>query len=127
MDLNEANAQTLAIAQKIVTDFKNDPANVDMKVTKLAATLLDSYNHGLKDSTAAIEQAGAKEEVKSLLLSKTFWGIAISLAAPLLKHAGLNVDSDTTDIAAQIVTAAGAVLAIWGRMSATKKVTLLGK
>lgn len=68
------------------------------------------------------------EEVKSVLKSKTIWGVLLMIAASVF---GLTVpegvDQEIANIAASVVEAIGAGIAIFGRLKASKKVTLTGK
>lgn len=61
-------------------------------------------------------------DVKSILESKTFWGIAIGFLAPFAAKHGWILDPSgwTTDITAMV----GAVLALYGRFTASKAVTV---
>lgn len=62
-------------------------------------------------------------DTKSLLLSKTFWGVIITLVGQFLPHLGIHLaDSDTDMIADQLVSLAGAGLAIFGRVTASKAI-----
>ena len=63
-----------------------------------------------------------KQDPKSILESKTFWGIVVALVMPTLAKHGVIVDPSglTTDI----VTAAGGVLAVYGRFTASQPVKM---
>jgi uncharacterized membrane protein len=67
-------------------------------------------------------------DTKSIFASRTFWGAVITvIAGLLLPHLGVKLDSDNAlAIADQCAIAAGAALAIYGRVKATKRVTLTG-
>ena len=58
-------------------------------------------------------------DVKSWLQSKTVWSILVMLAPLLTKMLGFDVDATLTDI----LTIAGAVGAIYGRATASKKLS----
>ena len=62
-------------------------------------------------------------EEKPWYLSKTIWGSLISVGAALAATFGIAVDAQSqaaiADAAVQIVGAAGALVAIYGRLSAT--------
>jgi hypothetical protein len=61
-------------------------------------------------------------QTKSFLLSKTLWGIVVSAAAAILGRYVPALTDPTTQagIADQLVTLAGAALAIYGRCTATQ-------
>lgn len=124
LSLNERNEHALQLAQKIIADFQSDPNAASVKATKLAETLLDVYSIGSKDgSVAAIEKAGFSQETKSLFLSKTFWGIVLTLAGPGLKYLGIHLGStDLSQIAGEAVTFFGAAFAIYGRITVKAKI-----
>jgi hypothetical protein len=58
---------------------------------------------------------------KKLIQSKTFWGGVIMLANGVAKHLGYDLGDQAAwvDI---LVNLSGAVLAIWGRITATKRI-----
>ena len=58
-------------------------------------------------------------DLKSWLTSKTIWSVLVMLAPFLSKLVGWDVDSTLTDI----LTIVGAVGAIYGRVTATKKLS----
>lgn len=68
-------------------------------------------------------------EVKGLLQSKTIWGVIITAAGALLGW-GAETQAVMTDQAMQAVSAGvqavGAVMTIYGRIRAEKKVTVTG-
>ena len=61
---------------------------------------------------------------KPWYLSKTIWGSLIAVAAALSATLGIPLDSATqaqlSDIVVQMVGAAGALIAIYGRLTATE-------
>jgi hypothetical protein len=61
-------------------------------------------------------------ELKPWFFSKTIWGSLVSASAALATVFGLSIDGQTqvelTEIAVQIAGAAGALLAVYGRLSA---------
>ena len=63
---------------------------------------------------------------KAWYMSRTVWGGLIAVAAPLVELAGLSVSADMqADLADKAVALAGAIggiVAIWGRLSATKSI-----
>lgn len=66
------------------------------------------------------------ESTKSLLASKTVWGVAISMAALVAQALGFNMDEslqmELTDTALKVVEVAGLVFAGYGRVVASKKI-----
>lgn len=62
-------------------------------------------------------------EEKFWYASKTIWGSLISVAAALAAAFGVSIDAATqgavADVMIQIVGAAGALFAIYGRLTAT--------
>ncbi len=60
---------------------------------------------------------------KPWYLSKTIWGSLVAVGAALAGAAGFAIDGDNQSALAetilQLVTAAGALIAIYGRLSAT--------
>jgi hypothetical protein len=60
---------------------------------------------------------------KSIFASKTFWGVVIALAAPMLAKVGLTIDAEGW--ANDLTALAGAALAIYGRWAAVQPVRLL--
>lgn len=73
-----------------------------------------------------IEEEKDMLEMKPWYQSKTVWGALIAIAAPLLGHAGLQVGgAEQAEIADALTTLAGTVgglLALYGRLTATKGV-----
>lgn len=68
--------------------------------------------------------------VKNILLSKTVWGAAIAFVAALFPHVFQSIAAvlgvtDPTILAAQVVGAMGAILAIYGRVTAKSTITVL--
>jgi hypothetical protein len=65
-------------------------------------------------------------EAKQWYQSKTVWGAMIAMAAPLLKHAGVEMglaeQADLADALATLAGALGGVLAIYGRVKATRSI-----
>ena len=63
------------------------------------------------------------QDAKSILESKTFWGMVVGLAIPLAAKHGWIVDPNgaATDISSLV----GAVLALYGRVTASKPVKLV--
>lgn len=59
-------------------------------------------------------------DLKSWLTSKTIWSVLVMLAPVLSKLAGFDIDATLTDL----LTIAGAIGAIYGRVTATKKLSL---
>lgn len=62
-------------------------------------------------------------DAKSIFLSKTFWGLAIAVASPILATHGWTLDAEAWSN--DIMTLAGAGLALWGRFTASKPVKVL--
>jgi len=70
------------------------------------------------------------EGEKNILASKTFWGGLVAVASgvlPFFIGVGVpeTVQSSTTDLLVQGASAIGGLLAIYGRWTATKKVTIV--
>ncbi len=67
-------------------------------------------------------------DVKQWYQSKTVWGAMIAMAAPLLKHVGVEMglaeQADLADALATLAGALGGVLAIYGRVKATRPIGL---
>jgi hypothetical protein len=74
-------------------------------------------------------------DVKSIFASKTIWGAVIMLAPTIAGLLGLNLTSaDATaavdhasGIVNNVIEVVGFFMVLWGRMTATKAVTLTGK
>lgn len=70
---------------------------------------------------------------KSIFASVTFWGAVVAMLAPLLKHFGVQLSADDqASIIGQLATLAGMVaqivgpiVAIWGRLRASKATHLV--
>ena len=60
---------------------------------------------------------------KSILESKTFWGLVVALAMPTLAKNGVIVDP--TGLTGDLSTTIGAALALYGRFSASGPVKLV--
>lgn len=62
------------------------------------------------------------EDTKSMFLSKTLWGIVIAFVAQILARKGVTLDVAgwTNDI----VALAGLLLGVYGRVTATKELTV---
>lgn len=60
---------------------------------------------------------------KPWYMSKTIWGSLIAVAAALAGTAGLTIDAQSqmaiSDAILQVISAAGALIAIYGRLNAT--------
>lgn len=63
-------------------------------------------------------------EEKHWYQSKTVWGALLAVTASLLSAMGISIDtaaqSDIADAMIQLVGAVGAIIAIYGRLSATE-------
>ena len=67
---------------------------------------------------------------KSIFASTTFWASIITASSLLFPSVFAKLGltgTDSSTIAAHIVTVIGTALTIWGRFHATTKVTLTGK
>lgn len=66
-------------------------------------------------------------ETKGLLQSKTFWGVVVMAIAGVLRPIfGIVLPEETQQaIAHDLTVAAGAFLAIWGRIAASAKIDRL--
>lgn len=72
------------------------------------------------------EQATPAMATKPFWQSKTFWGLAVMVVSPLAAKYGLSVtDEDVGGLINVVAEAVGGVMIIIGRITATKKVTLL--
>lgn len=63
-------------------------------------------------------------ETKSILLSLTFWGVVVAVAAEAAKRYGIVIDQAAW--ANDLAALAGSVVAVIGRYKATKQVTITG-
>jgi hypothetical protein len=61
------------------------------------------------------------EDVKSFVLSKTIWGVVITALGSFLNTKGFDTGV-LNGLDGEIVTVLGAVLAIYGRVKAVKKI-----
>lgn len=63
-------------------------------------------------------------EEKNWYQSKTIWGALIAVAASFVSALGISIDataqSDLAEAILQLITALGAMTAIYGRLSATE-------
>ena len=65
-------------------------------------------------------------EAKSLLLSKTFWGIVLTVVGFFAKDYANALDPDSiVSMFDAVLVAVGAVLAVYGRIKAVKSVKVL--
>lgn len=66
-------------------------------------------------------------DTKSLLTSRTVWGVLISIAGKVAAIAGLEIDDDVQgdliDLALLGVSFFGDALALWGRAAAKKQIS----
>ncbi len=60
-------------------------------------------------------------ETKGLLMSKTVWGAIIAIGATIAKMTGFDI-GDTEGLVNDIVVLVGAVIAMYGRVKAVKKI-----
>jgi hypothetical protein len=63
------------------------------------------------------------QDPKSILESKTFWGIVVALAMPTLAKHGIVIDP--TGLTTDLSTVIGGLLAIYGRVTASAPVKLV--
>ena len=67
-------------------------------------------------------------DTKIFLASKTIWGVIIMALPALLPLAGISFGVDDTavvnEMADKIFQAVGAVIAVWGRWSASTKLSI---
>lgn len=61
-------------------------------------------------------------DVKGMLQSTGVWGALIAIAATVSSIAGWDI-GDTNGLAEQIVAIVGGVIAIYGRITAVKRIT----
>ena len=65
------------------------------------------------------------EDMKQWYFSKTVWGSLIAMAAALLQVAGFDIDpamqGDLADSVVALTGAVGALVAIYGRLTAEKR------
>lgn len=65
-------------------------------------------------------------DTKSLLMSKTFWGAIIAIVASLAGFAGYTFGAEDQKALVEVITtvgtAVGGLLAIFGRVKATKAI-----
>ena len=64
-----------------------------------------------------------KSDPKSILESRTFWGLVVGLVIPIAAKHGIIVDP--TGVATDLSTAVGGILALYGRFQATTPVKLV--
>ena len=62
---------------------------------------------------------------KSIFTSVTFWGLLLGLLGPLSTRFGYTMPSDTTGLANEIVGIVGALVALYGRFTATNQVHIV--
>lgn len=66
------------------------------------------------------------DDFKSLLASKTFWGGFIAVLAGVLGFFGYQIlpedQAALVDAGAAVAASVGGVIAIWGRIKASKKI-----
>lgn len=74
----------------------------------------------MADETQAVPEA---QSPKSILESKTFWGLVIGLGVPIAAKHGIVLDP--TGLATDVSTIVGGALAIYGRITASKGVKLV--
>ncbi len=60
------------------------------------------------------------DDCKNFLTSKTIWGLIITVAGMLLKKYGFDIN--VPDLTAEVVEAVGIVIAIYGRIKASKSI-----
>jgi hypothetical protein len=63
-------------------------------------------------------------EMKSIVLSKTVWGVVISIVATAAGAAGYDIGGDTEGLANDVVALIGLGLALYGRVKAVKRLTV---
>jgi cytochrome b561 len=71
-------------------------------------------------------------DFKSIIASRTVWAAAIAFAAFVAAtylHVNISADDQNqiVNIALDVVQGVGTLAAIWGRVAATKQVTVTGK
>ena len=66
----------------------------------------------------------APQEAKSILESKTFWGMILVLISPMLAKSGLHI-GDVNLAADNLSEIIGAALALYGRISASQPVKII--
>ena len=63
---------------------------------------------------------------KSILQSRTFWGLVLAALGPWLGKLGLSMsDADVQQAIEALVTLSGLVLGIWGRVKACQDVKII--
>lgn len=106
------------LASKIVDGIVADPTKAGEYKARLVETFEDVYQIGAGDGATDPKDL---KQAKSMLLSKTMWGIVITLAAQAAPKLGLHIGSDmTTQYASEIVTLLGSAFAMYGRYKAFK-------
>ena len=70
------------------------------------------------------DQPAVPQDTKSILESKTFWGMMMILISPMLAKNGIHI-GDATLAADDLSKLVGAALTLYGRFSATSSVKLL--
>lgn len=62
-----------------------------------------------------------ESDIKGILSSKTIWGAVLAIAASLASMGGFNL-GDPSGIATDVVALVGALVAVYGRIKAVKKI-----
>ena len=60
------------------------------------------------------------DNTKNLIKSKTFWGIVVAVLPTVLRLAGIPIPPGVEDA----IVGVGAALGVYGRVSATQRVTI---
>ncbi|MBT3139987.1 hypothetical protein KL867_02895 [Ruegeria litorea] len=114
-------------AVQLARDASAIPAPVAVTPGKALEPLPTNSQPTDPEPTVQISTKGKPmNDVKSFLASKTIWGAVIAVAPTVLGMLGLNVTGADAAEAAQhvnaIITAAGGLLVVYGRVKATKAI-----
>lgn len=109
------------LAEKIVSGIVAEPTKAGEYKARLVETFKDIYDIGAGDSATDPKDL---TNIKSFLLSKTYWGLAIAAFAQIAPKFGLHIGSEqTTQYASEIVSGIGTILATYGRYKAFKQLS----
>lgn len=107
------------LAGKIVDSILADSTKAAEYKLSLVETLKDLYDIGAGD---AIADPKTIQSVKSVLMSKTYWGLALGALGQIAPHFGFHLGSEqATQYASEIVSGIGTALAAYGRYKAFKQ------
>jgi hypothetical protein len=62
------------------------------------------------------------DDVKGLLQSKTIWATLIAITSTILQLTGFELVGDTNGLAEQVTALVAGIIAIYGRITAVKRI-----